>query len=197
MFPTCHGNSTICPRRGARPDPRDAALWNRGGRHEGRRPQAPHGLQARAEDRRYVAQASPVPDRERLRVPDVLHHGFVYDIHKFYLTGPFYAETGTLLYEFFSFAVVRHPVARLVSACRARIVDARQASRGRLGRQAISRGAVPDPDFATFCDRLELYREVSEDLRHHTQPMTFFLCRDPWVCSRLHRFSELRQPQRT
>jgi Sulfotransferase family len=93
-------------------------------------------------------------------------------------------------------AVVRHPVRRLVSAYKNRVMAYRELSARALGQEAMERhGLVPDPSFEVFMDRIEAYRQASASIRHHTTMQAVFLGPDLSLYEHLHRVEELPRLQ--
>lgn len=78
------------------------------------------------------------------------------------------------------FAVVRHPVDRIVSAyadkvARRDLLTKNEKVRGRL----VELGLPARPDFDLFVERLDDYRASSPMINHHTRPLSFFLGTSP------------------
>jgi hypothetical protein len=73
-------------------------------------------------------------------------------------------------------AVIRHPIRRLISAYKNRVLWHRELSAKALGAEVIAQtGLQPDPPFDLFIERLEEYRAASRSMRHHTAPQAEFL----------------------
>ncbi|MFD1912116.1 sulfotransferase family 2 domain-containing protein [Halodurantibacterium flavum] len=102
-----------------------------------------------------------------------------YYIHNFYPSSGFKAAPHDRIADHARFAVVRDPLARAVSCYRNRVVHYRELGPGRISDEFVEKGAVPDPSLDYFLRRLQLYREASVSIRHHTDPLTFFLGTDP------------------
>ncbi|MEO9684963.1 MAG: sulfotransferase family 2 domain-containing protein [Tateyamaria sp.] len=78
------------------------------------------------------------------------------------------------------FAVVRHPVDRIVSAysdkiARRDLLTKNEKVRGKL----VELGLSTQPDFDLFVERLADYRASSPMINHHTRPLSFFLGTSP------------------
>jgi len=65
-------------------------------------------------------------------------------------------------------------VKRLLSCYSNRVLHYRNLAPWALTHEAIEAGATPDPDLSGFVERLELYREWSGHIRHHTDPAIGF-----------------------
>lgn len=77
---------------------------------------------------------------------------------------------------YWSFAVVRDPIDRLLSAYTNRVEFYRVPETAKLGRLRAALLGVPvRPDIDTFFRKLERYRLQSGDIRRHTLPMSSFL----------------------
>lgn len=93
-------------------------------------------------------------------------------------------------------AVVRNPLDRILSCYTNKVADKgclRTADASEFARLDVPQ----EPDLATFVDNLEAYREISPEVRRHSQPLTWFLGRQPgrylslFDMSRLQDFVEL------
>lgn len=84
------------------------------------------------------------------------------------------------------FIITREPVKRFLSAYSNRVVH-----HGVLDVHDVH-GLPRRPDLATFIARLDEYRRVSADVRHHTRPMTDFYGHDPAWFTHIFDISELR-----
>lgn len=76
--------------------------------------------------------------------------------------------------DYFKFLIVRDPVKRLLSSYSNRVVHYKNLAKWALGPEAIKAGARPDPGLVEFVDKLDLYREHSGNIRHHTDPVSAF-----------------------
>ena len=89
-------------------------------------------------------------------------------------------------------AVVRDPLRRLVSCYKNRVLHFRELAPDRADLAALARrGVPPAPDFDTFIERLEDYRAASPSIRHHSDPQTVFLGREPGLFAHVFRMEEL------
>lgn len=86
------------------------------------------------------------------------------------------------LSQYFSFALVRDPVARLVSYHRGNIIARRQLA-AHHNDAAIYYGLPTQPDWDFFIENIARYRQVFVTARNHTDPVSGFLGRDPDVFS--------------
>jgi len=98
---------------------------------------------------------------------------------------------------YWSFAVTRDPIKRLLSAYSNRIASRdditmerqRNAARNVAPREPASLPARPTIDF--FVENLEGYRRCSESIEHHTQPQRYFLGPDWRRIDRVYRIEEI------
>lgn len=116
-------------------------------------------------------------------------NGTLIHIHNFYVTSSFDASKKAEVKGHVRFAVVRDPVARLVSAYRNRVLFHNELSESRLAQAGVD--LPPKPDIETFVMRLKEYQEASPSIRHHTLPMTFFLGEEVGYFDRLFSMSQL------
>jgi hypothetical protein len=89
------------------------------------------------------------------------------------------------------FAILRDPVARLVSAWKSKVVRQGALSIARAGAALAKEGLPPDPGFAAFVAALDGYRAASPVVAHHTDPQIRFLGRDPGVFHALYGMGEM------
>jgi len=111
--------------------------------------------------------------------------GRLYHVHDMYVSRPFEALPRDRLAGLERYALLRDPVARLLSSYANRVRHHRELGEAHLTAEARREGALPDPDLATFIDRLEVYRRHSPSIAHHTDPMTVYLGREPGFYTRL------------
>jgi hypothetical protein len=91
-----------------------------------------------------------------------------------------------------TFVVVRDPVERLCSAYSDRVVNVGVLVDEPVDHEFAERVRLPlDPDLATFVDRLDDYRRVSNDIRHHTNGQSWLVRRRPDAFDRVYGFDEL------
>lgn len=88
-------------------------------------------------------------------------------------------------------AVVRDPIARLLSAYGNRVMHHGELSKDAAGPALAERGLPADPDLATFVDNLDSYRAAAPSIHHHTEPMITYLGTNPSYFTRVYRFAEL------
>lgn len=104
----------------------------------------------------------------------------------------FFDRVDTAALEGFTrIALVRDPVARIVSCYRNRIgaknVLARPEEAGKLAGMGLSSA----PSLSDFVARLRRYRKANRIIAHHSHPLSTHLGRDPAYFSRIYRFAEL------
>ncbi len=73
---------------------------------------------------------------------------------------------------YFSFAITRDPVVRLISAYRNRVVHHDELSSIRHPKLWRSRALRTRPRIDYFVEHLETYRSVDQSIAHHTEPMS-------------------------
>ena len=89
-------------------------------------------------------------------------------------------------------ALVRDPLDRFASAYANRVLIHKELSpKAREGTKAAALNLKPDPNFAEFVNNLEGYRYVSNTIRHHTDPMSYFLGPDLGYYHKLYRMDEI------
>lgn len=89
------------------------------------------------------------------------------------------------------FAILRDPVARLLSAWKNKVLRQRMLSAAKAGPALARLGLAPDPSFPAFVEALEGYRAASPVIAHHTEAQQRFLGRDPAVFDALYGMAEL------
>jgi hypothetical protein len=87
-------------------------------------------------------------------------------------------------------ALVREPVGRIVS-CHTNKIDNQGGIRVVTDEALEARGLPRNPDLDVFVDNLNAYREVSPEIRRHTQPLSWALGTDPDRFEALFDFSEI------
>lgn len=93
-------------------------------------------------------------------------------------------------------ALVRHPLRRLVSAYKNRVLHHRELSPKALGQRAMEElGLPPHPSFEVFVERLPDYVAVSSSIRHHTRPQRHFLGPDLSAFEHLCKVEEMPRVQ--
>ena len=93
--------------------------------------------------------------------------------------------------DYDNICVVRDPVDRVVSCYADRVVKRGELSEQHLTSWAIAQGAVPDPDFETFVDRIGLYMLFSANIHHHTAPLWHYLGPAPDFYTRIFTMADL------
>src|SRR5204863_9345498 len=91
----------------------------------------------------------------------------------------------------FRFTVVRDPIERLLSAYSNRVLQHDELSEARLRYGQADANLTPRPGIGVFIDNLEQYRAADESIRHHTEPLTYFLGDDPTYYNRIYGMSEI------
>ena len=77
-----------------------------------------------------------------------------------------------------SFTIVRDPIKRFLSAYANRVRFHGELDQWRVNNGSLTLRRPSRPSLAEFVDYLEDYRADSQTIRHHTQPMTYFLGSD-------------------
>ena len=90
-------------------------------------------------------------------------------------------------------AVVRDPVARLLSCYSNRVLHHRELSRDKALRPLRRAGLPYSPDLSTFVANLEGYCAAVPAIQHHAAPMVTYLGDDPAYFARIYTMSELDQ----
>lgn len=100
-------------------------------------------------------------------------------VHNVFASLQFDVRRVSAFSNYFTFVILRDPVARLVSCYRNRVQHYRELSEKHLGRPHSGPNDLrPDPTFREFVDRLEDYRLASRSIKHHSDPHSFFLGTD-------------------
>ncbi|WP_166636258.1 sulfotransferase family 2 domain-containing protein [Aliiroseovarius marinus] len=91
------------------------------------------------------------------------------------------------------FAVIRHPVDRIVSCYEQKVIDGafaiEQVPEDELKKKGLSR----KPSLAEFVERLSGYQSVSKIIKKHSLPLTYFLGEDPDFFDRIYNMSEITE----
>ena len=87
--------------------------------------------------------------------------------------------------------MVRDPVKRFLSAYANRVVYYEELSDKFIGDSASERGVPVNPDLHEFVEHLFVYREISNSIRLHTQPLVYFLGDDSSFYDRVFDISEM------
>jgi hypothetical protein len=88
-------------------------------------------------------------------------------------------------------AVVRDPLQRFLSCYSNRVMFHRELSWAHISADMQKAGAVPNPTLDQFIERLDLYREASDSIRHHCDPMIQFLGGDPSYFTRIFSIKQM------
>ncbi|MBN9673149.1 sulfotransferase family 2 domain-containing protein [Roseibium aggregatum] len=89
-------------------------------------------------------------------------------------------------------ALIRDPVARLLSAYSNRVRYHRELSEQRIDLDLAKKlGVGPNPSPDEFFNNLEKYRILSSSIKHHTDPATTFLGPDLTYFQKIYRIEEL------
>lgn len=112
-------------------------------------------------------------------------------VHGYYPTSPFSRAPMKRIENYYKFCVVRDPIKRLISCYANRVLFHKELSENRLSVDAIKAGARPNPSIEYFIENLELYREHSPSITHHTDLQCKFIGNDPKFYSRIYKMNEL------
>ena len=91
------------------------------------------------------------------------------------------------------FALVRHPVDRVISCYESKIIGRDRVLDKVPGALLVVLGLKRNPTLAEFIRDLGRYRLVSRSLHHHTDPLAVFLGPDPSYFDRVFGLHELDQ----
>ncbi|MCA0858983.1 sulfotransferase family 2 domain-containing protein [Phaeobacter italicus] len=105
-------------------------------------------------------------------------NGRLFTVQDVYPTRPFAEVAADTAEGAWKFAVVRDPVARVLSFYRTNIVHRGLLNRPQLARKLTANGLSTSPNASEFVQQLERYQEVSVPIQWHTQPLSFFLGND-------------------
>ena len=123
----------------------------------------------------------------------LLINGQKINIHTLYQTKDFGAIDLAKFSEYRKFAVVRHPVDRLVSCWRSRVIRYKELSAECIQNELRNlQVAPPDPDFEEFVDLLHIYRRM-KSIKHHTDLMANFLGTDTSIYTKIFHLNEISE----
>lgn len=106
---------------------------------------------------------------------NMVRNGGVFHIHNYYSTTPFRKLAHGDSERFWKFAVVRDPVRRLISCYSNRVVYYNELSDRHLSPEKVKSGANPSPSLEEFIEKLEIYMDASDSIKHHASPLVYFL----------------------
>lgn len=113
---------------------------------------------------------------------------FVHDLYPFRR----FAKLKPAQYEGFArLALLRDPVARVVSCYRNRVVAQKALALGDTPARLAAQGLSAKPSLEEFVAHFPAYRRASGAVRFHTQPLSHALGPDPGWFTKLYRFSEI------
>lgn len=112
-------------------------------------------------------------------------------IHDLYVSFPFAKAKVMDRPANFRFTVVRDPIDRFLSAYSNRVLQYNELSEARLRFGGADASLAPRPDLGTFVVNLEQYRAADASVKHHTEPLTYFLGTDPEYFNRIYALKEL------
>ncbi len=94
-------------------------------------------------------------------------------------------------FDGFKFAVIRHPVGRLVSCYVNRILDRKDLETGPTRIHLLERAGLPlRPDLDTFARNLSVYSASNPSIAHHVRPQSRFVIQ-PGLFDRIYMMNEL------
>jgi hypothetical protein len=120
------------------------------------------------------------------RTNDKLHH-----VHDFYPSRRFGEACKLENQDHFKFAIVRDPVSRILSCYANRVEYYCELSEGKLDSRAIEAGLCYDPSLSYFIRNLDGYRQYSPSIKHHTEPLTFFLGDEPEYYDKIYQIGDI------
>ena len=88
-------------------------------------------------------------------------------------------------------ALVREPVARILSCWSHRVVHHGLIKSRTLSEEDRAEGLTASPDLETFVRHLDRYRRASKDIHFHSLPLARFLGRKPEYFDRVYGFREI------
>lgn len=107
-------------------------------------------------------------------VPFRINNHYLYHIHSVFPSKRF--KKPNLSQGWKKIAIVRNPVDRIVSAYCNRILYHNDL--GRHKATLAEQGLTHQPDFASFIENIEAYRQVSQKIKDHTDPQIDYLGED-------------------
>jgi len=95
---------------------------------------------------------------------------------------------------YFVFTITRDSVERLVSAWRNRVMYHYELSYNPpLSKKLDKFKLRANPTLNYFVRNLEIYREISKSIKHHTDPMVYFLGYNPSIYDKIYDIKEISQ----
>ena len=112
-------------------------------------------------------------------------------VHHLYPTKPFAEWDLSAVEGDFKFCVMRDPVARIRSCYTSKVFPGMYV-RDPDKRKRVEDASLPiAPTFDEFVDNLEGYRAANNIVRHHSQPLSHFLGRDPAVFDAIYGIKDM------
>ncbi len=90
-------------------------------------------------------------------------------------------------------AVVRDPIARVLSCYSNRVVHHKGLDQIELTDEDKERGLTRNPPLGNFIRNFSRYRVLAPSIAHHSRPLAYFLGGDPSYFHRIYDISELKQ----
>lgn len=119
-------------------------------------------------------------------------NGAWFHIHKLYPTQIFDLAAQQSKHNSFKFTVIRSPYARLASCYKHWVAPANSQQLLRQKQAELNARNVPTtPDWVAFVEHLQTYRELFAHIKHHTQPLSYFLGHDPDYFDRIYNLSNI------
>jgi len=118
-------------------------------------------------------------------------NGTVQHIHDLYTFRRFDKVAHRKIADWTRLALVRDPVARVVSCYRNRVLAQKALKIGGAAEAVAAAGLDPKPDLETFVAELPAYRKASPSVRFHTHPLSHALGEDRDYFTKIYRFSEI------
>lgn len=117
--------------------------------------------------------------------------GKMVTVHDLYPTRSFANVAQNDIADHVRLTVVRDPRQRFLSCYSNRVLFHGELNAPHISPEMQKAGALPRPTLAQFIDRLDIYREASASIRHHCDPLTMFLGRDPSYFTRIFSIKQM------
>jgi hypothetical protein len=120
----------------------------------------------------------------------IVANGKTWNLHKYYKGLRFKDLELRKIEEHYTFAVIRDPIERFVSAYNNRVHG--KNALFKLNAASKNNKQNSYPDIQEFTDNFKFYRREFKEINWHTRPITDSLGKDPLLFDKIYKFEELK-----
>lgn len=115
-----------------------------------------------------------------------------YHIHQFYVSRPFKESVARTREDHIKLTLIRDPVSRLVSCFRNRVdSDVGRNIMRQHTSEFLAKKLPVHPNWNQFLDNIETYKEIVPMVKHHSEPLSYFIGNDPSYFDRIFSLQDI------